>query len=158
MHAEWLLLCYTSEIAEIHSPGLAGNPSYRVLEIVSPEPFCSEYLRGLVSVCCRSWILGKLLPLQKPGVEAIVYPKAAAQGEAVCATELGNAQAAHITGTWPWVPVYRSQRGIPPACLSSASYSLKLNIMLTDKGTIFKGHTSIFTKQAMKSDFRFEMQ
>ena len=55
----------------------------------------------LASVCCRSWILGKLLPLQKPGVEALVYPKAAAREKLSVLRELGNAQAAHITGTWP---------------------------------------------------------
>lgn len=41
------------KLLEIHSPGLAGNPSYRVLEIVSPEPFCSECLRGSAwGSCC----------------------------------------------------------------------------------------------------------
>ena len=41
------------ELLEIHSPGLARNPSYRVLEIVLPEPFCSEYLRGSAwGSCC----------------------------------------------------------------------------------------------------------
>lgn len=58
----------------------------------------------------------------------------------------------------PKVTLVPQPTGIPPAVSLQCPLPLKLNIVLTDKGTIFKGHTSIFTKQAMKSDFRFEMQ
>ena len=159
------------KLLEIHSPGLARNPSYRVLEIVLPEPFCSEYLRrsawGSRCLLGVGFCVLQELDLEEAAAIAGTWcwsncvSQRSCMKEAVCATGARRctdcARHRNLARRLPMLLQPRaagnSSCGVPPV-----PSTLKAKPVLTDKGTIFKGPTSIFTKQAMKSDFGFEMQ